>query len=281
RYRLLGDWCRAAGVLHLLLAHHLDDQAETVAFRRARGSGPEGLAGMPAVRELAGLRLLRPLLGVPKARLLATLEAAGQAWLEDPSNVQPVFARGQLRRGAPLDAWGLAREASAYAARRAEDERRTAAWLAAHARIDPAGFVIVDRDAFLAAPSGIRRRALRQVLRRVGGPQYPPPEARLARPLPRLRAGLPRGRPLGGGRIPPGRGAVLVCREPRAIRDERPLEPGAALLWDGRFRIELHGQAPALVVRALQRAGPGELRALERPSGARELPAPVRPGLPS
>ncbi|HLU65659.1 MAG TPA: tRNA lysidine(34) synthetase TilS, partial [Kofleriaceae bacterium] len=87
RYRLLGDWCRAAGVLHLLLAHHLDDQAETVAFRRARGSGPEGLAGMPAVRELAGLRLLRPLLGVPKARLVATLEAAGQAWLEDPSNV--------------------------------------------------------------------------------------------------------------------------------------------------------------------------------------------------
>src|SRR5690606_6713696 len=123
--------------------------------------------------------------------------------------------------------------------------------------------------------------ALRQILRSVGGLQYPPREARLARLLEQLGAGLPRGRTLGGCRILPWRGAVLTCREPRAIRDERPLEPGAALLWDGRFRIELHGAAPALVVRPLQRAGPGELRALERPSGARELPAPVRPGLPS
>ena len=62
RYRLLGDWCRAAGILHLLLGHHLDDQAETVALREARQSGAEGLAGMAAVRELAGLRLLRPFL---------------------------------------------------------------------------------------------------------------------------------------------------------------------------------------------------------------------------
>src|SRR5690606_1779023 len=177
-----------------------------------------------------------------------TLEAAGQAWLEDPSNVQPVFARGRLRRGAPLDAPALAQEASAYAARRAEDERRTAAWLAVHARIDPAGFLILDPDAPLAAPSGIRRRALRQILRSVGGLQYPPREARLDRLLEQLGAGLPRGRTLGGCRILPWRGAVLVCREPRAIRDERLLESGAALLWDGRFRIELHGAAPALVV---------------------------------
>src|SRR5438445_7778340 len=48
RYRLLRDECRRRGILHLLLGHHADDQAETVAMRAARRSGPDGLAGMAA-----------------------------------------------------------------------------------------------------------------------------------------------------------------------------------------------------------------------------------------
>src|SRR4029077_6374622 len=63
RYRLLADWCRARGCLHLLTAHHRDDQAETHLIRRRAGSGVDGLAGMSAVRELDGCVVLRPLLG--------------------------------------------------------------------------------------------------------------------------------------------------------------------------------------------------------------------------
>ena len=54
RYRLLRDECRRRGILHLLLAHHADDQAETVAMRAARQSGPDGLAGMAALVEQSG-----------------------------------------------------------------------------------------------------------------------------------------------------------------------------------------------------------------------------------
>ena len=64
RYRLLREACRRRGILHLLVAHHADDQAETVAMRAARQSGPDGLAGMSAAVELPEVRLLRPLLGV-------------------------------------------------------------------------------------------------------------------------------------------------------------------------------------------------------------------------
>src|SRR5689334_21506590 len=49
RYALLGDWCRRQGVLHLLVAHQQEDQAETLLLRLGRGSGLEGLAAMPAV----------------------------------------------------------------------------------------------------------------------------------------------------------------------------------------------------------------------------------------
>ncbi len=75
RYELLCAWCRRHGVLHLSTGHHQDDQAETLLLRVGRSSGLDGLAGMPAVRELADLRLLRPLLSVPKARLEAMLRA--------------------------------------------------------------------------------------------------------------------------------------------------------------------------------------------------------------
>lgn len=281
RYRLLAGWCRAAGILHLLVAHHRDDQAETVALRQSRSSGADGLAGMAAVRELAGLRLLRPLLGVPKARLLKTLEAAGQPWLEDPSNLAPTFARSRLRLGVALDTPRLARQAAEQASLRAENERRVAAWLAAHARVDPAGFVTVARDALAAAPPGIRRRAVRQILRSVSGREYPPRETRLDRLLDQLRAGLAGGRTLGGCRVLPWRGAVLICREPQAAAEEALLAPGVPVLWDGRFRLELSGEAPALAVRAFGRVGLRALGALPAPATGRQLPAPVRPSLPS
>ena len=97
RYRLLAGWCAEQACLHLLTAHHRDDQAETYMIRHRAKSGVDGLAGMASVRELPQLRLVRPLLGVPKARLVAFLEAERQQYLQDPSNRNPAFERSRLR----------------------------------------------------------------------------------------------------------------------------------------------------------------------------------------
>ena len=129
RYRLLADAAAAGGYAHILTGHTLDDQAETVLFRLARGSGPTGLAGMapaavlPVAAESA-IFLVRPLLNVPKSRLVATLRAAGIGHSEDPTNSDPRFARARMRTLMPalaregLDARGLARLAARM--RRAE-----------------------------------------------------------------------------------------------------------------------------------------------------------------
>jgi len=130
RYRLLAEAASRAGYAHVLTAHTLDDQAETVLFRLARGSGLTGLAGMARVSPLPvrgrrAICLVRPLLGIPKARLVATLQAAGIGHSEDPTNRDPRFARPRLRTLMPalasegLDARGLARLAARM--RRAED----------------------------------------------------------------------------------------------------------------------------------------------------------------
>ena len=98
RYALMADWCRNAGVLHLLVAHHRDDQAETLLASLTRGAGLQGLAGMAAVRELPACRIVRPLLGMPRDRLTATLEARNVAWIDDPSNRDRRFRRVRLRQ---------------------------------------------------------------------------------------------------------------------------------------------------------------------------------------
>jgi len=97
RYRLFEQWCGENGVLHLLVAHHRDDQAETFLLRLARGSGLDGLAGMAPESARRNFRLLRPLLGVPRDRLKATLEQAGLDFAEDPMNSDPAYARVRLR----------------------------------------------------------------------------------------------------------------------------------------------------------------------------------------
>jgi tRNA(Ile)-lysidine synthase len=102
RYRLLMDLAKRIGADAIATAHTRDDQAETVLLRLARGSGLTGLAAIRSAGERDGIVLLRPLLDVPKVRLIATLKNARVAFAEDPSNIDPRFARVRLRRLAPM-----------------------------------------------------------------------------------------------------------------------------------------------------------------------------------
>ncbi|MEH6565125.1 MAG: tRNA lysidine(34) synthetase TilS [Halopseudomonas sp.] len=81
----------------LLLAHHADDQLETLLFRMLRGTGLRGLAGMPQRRSLATGALFRPLLSWPRAALQPWAQAQGLRWIEDPANQDARFARTALR----------------------------------------------------------------------------------------------------------------------------------------------------------------------------------------
>lgn len=279
RYRLLEDWCVANGVLHLLVAHNREDQAETLLLRLARGSGLDGLAGMAALAERAQCRLLRPLLTVPRARLEATLRAAGQAWIEDPSNLDPAYARVRLRQRrrlleeAGLGVERLAATAARLARARAALEAGVAAVLVRAALIHPAGFVRLDPIALKAAPEELGLRALAAVLTMVGGTAYPPRLERLERLYRGLPEGLAGGRTLGGCRLLPRHGRLLVCREPAAMASPVPVPPGAEVCWDGRFCLYLPEAAP----QGLRLGGLGAARL----GAAAGLPAAVRAGLPA
>jgi tRNA(Ile)-lysidine synthase len=239
RYAALRAACAGHGILHLLLGHHAADQAETVLMRRQSNSGPAGLSAMPAVAEQSGLRLLRPLLGIPPVRLRATLLAARLAWVEDPSNRDQRALRARLRAGLnDPDGTGPATAALCEAARiagsnRAAREAATAEILADRAAIHPEGFALLS-------PGPIDPAALGALIQAIAGAAFPPPTSSIA-----LLAAAPHPVTLGGVRLlPAGRlgHGLLVVREAAAMEPPIPARPGAA--WDGRFRMPAGATPP-------------------------------------
>lgn len=193
RYRLLSGECRRRGILHLLLAHHADDQLETVTMRAARGSGLDGLAGMAALAERPEVRLLRPLLQVPRARLTATLVAQGVPWIDDPSNLDLRFERARLRAGAPLADVAPADESG----RRAASERRLARAAVETLEFDETGqdgAAVIDRAGFCRLGAGLQAQLLSRVVLAVGGRDHAPRRDRAERAARRLAGPVVRGK---------------------------------------------------------------------------------------
>ena len=97
RYNALAHMARQAEVGCVLLGQHADDQAETLLLALSRGAGLPGLASMPERFERAGVCFGRPLLELPAQALRDWLQAAGHAFVDDPSNTDTRFTRNRIR----------------------------------------------------------------------------------------------------------------------------------------------------------------------------------------
>jgi len=165
------------GADRIATAHTADDQAETVLLRLLRGSGPEGLGGIPE-RSSDG-QLVRPLLRVSRADVLAHARAHGLAWREDPSNANRHYSRARLRAD-----WvpGLARSFNPNLLRAigdlAEAQRRESEWVGAFVELEAlrrfawneAGHLCMAAKGWEpeATPEALARRLARLALHRLG-----------------------------------------------------------------------------------------------------------------
>ena len=175
RYGLMAEYCAEHGIKHLFLAHHRDDQAETVLFRLAKGSGLDGLGGMRKVQVYdEGLSFVRPFLDVPKSDLVAYCEAQNLPYLQDPSNENDDFARVRLRKSqAILEEEGLSAKRLAVSARRFQRAREALDFISKNAlgacRKDAdTNRVELDSDALLAYPEEIVLRVMLLVIAEIG-----------------------------------------------------------------------------------------------------------------
>ena len=97
RYAAFTELLASGQATHILTAHTLEDQAETVLMKLLRGAWLEGLSAIAPELTLTQGRILRPLLGTRRADLRVYLEAQGQTWREDSSNLDEAFTRNRLR----------------------------------------------------------------------------------------------------------------------------------------------------------------------------------------
>jgi len=178
RYRLLSETAHKVKAAHILTAHTLDDQAETVLIRMSRGSGLTGLGAMTRSSTLPhngvhAINLVRPLLDIPKARLIATLRATRIPYADDPSNRDPRFTRARLRammgalaeEGLDANRLGLL----ARRLKRAENAIEVAVDRAANELVvDLPSSVAIERRRFAELPAEIALRLLARALTSAG-----------------------------------------------------------------------------------------------------------------
>src|SRR5262249_19517422 len=231
RYAALDGIAQRLGAQRIATAHHAGDQAETVLLRLLRGTGPDGLGGIPE-RSRDG-RIVRPLLRLTRADLERYAAARALTWREDRSNASPDYARNRVRSFLPALARDFNPQLLRAIADLAEAQRRDSEWIRAWvereagARFTSEGsWLRIDAKDWGALPEALSRRLAREALTRAGSARHasrvhlerisrflcnPAPGRRLELPggveLRCDRAGFRLGPPCAG----PSSGGEIVC----------------------------------------------------------------------
>jgi len=178
RYEALRSMAERLGAGHIATAHNADDQAETVLLRLLRGTGPDGLGGIPE-RSPDGV-VVRPLLRVPRAEIEAFARARRLHWREDASNHSPDYTRNRLRHH-----WlpGLQREFNPRLLRVVADladaQRRDSEWIESQVEREAAlrmafegKWLRIDVKDWSQLPEALALRLARLALRRCGAGRH-------------------------------------------------------------------------------------------------------------
>jgi tRNA(Ile)-lysidine synthase len=219
RYRFLHALHQALNATRIALGHTADDQAETLLMRLVRGSGPAGLAGIPAVR----LPFIRPLISVSRPVIYAYLQSEHCPWVEDSSNAHTVYLRNRVR----LDLLPKLQQYNPQIVRRLNEladmlradsqvlEQQVDEWALQTLAWQTRGRVEICCRLFAFAPVAIQRRLLRRVIEALASS----PEAVGFKHIERLRQFIVSGNQERG------------CSLPGEIGIERRAE--TMLLWNG------------------------------------------------
>jgi len=269
RYAFLREAAARHGASRIALAHHADDQAETVLMRLLRGAGTAGIAGMPIKRREGNVELIRPLLRITKMELLQYCAREGLDFREDSSNLKTVYFRNAVRLEILPFLERYNPNVSASLVRLAEISRAEDDYLGGEAerafdqfvRREHGGFAM-DRAAFLGLHVALQRRLITLILIYLGVEKGSIPFERIDA----IREAAAEGSPTTSV-IEAGRG-VRFLREYDVLRWTK----GGAAPGDAGFEYE--AAADAGVLEVPEAGGRLVFRRIRRAPGE-PVPAPV------
>lgn len=248
RLDLIDGW--RGEVDHVLMAHTMDDVAETFVMRLQRGAGVEGLAAMAARRRVPqGFEVLRPCLGMRRHELRHYLKVLQGPWVEDPTNQDITYDRARVRAliaEAGLDVAALTGTAEAMVrAREALNARAAEVWGRVGREVH--GTLVFDRAGFESVERDTQMRLLAKGVQYVASAEYRPRGRAVAGLLDRVTAGG--SATLHGCEVRVGRNELRLYREFKAVAEvTAPFAPET--VWDGRWRVSGPGD-PSCEIRAL------------------------------
>ena len=269
RYRLMIEAVKEIGADALLTAHNLEDQVETMLMRMGRGSGIDGLSGMTRTIETDGIKIIRPMLGISRKQILATLKHLDETWIEDPSNQDDRFERVRIRELiGHLSAADIVPEKLALSIERLGRAKQalnyyTDQFIAKHVEQHTSGFCEINRDEFVNLPEDVAIRVVNSLLQKYGGGSDYSSLSSLEELFDWLNRAPYRedsenrtasGRTLSGCLLRLRKKSILIGRDPGRIdKAGEPISGQQTILWDRRFLVHIpkHLQHDELRIRPL------------------------------
>jgi tRNA(Ile)-lysidine synthase len=244
RYELLEGWCLGNQVLHLAVAHHGEDQWETVMYRLSKGADLGGLMGMqPVVLRPFG-RILRPLLNFSKDDLRLIIQAYGITAVEDPSNQNDRFTRVRWRNLYPqlaaleLDQKKIQQARDKWQGTYTLYRHRLQEAIIAACTMDSYGCAHIELFALLKNSPELQGRVVKKVIDCFAGSGYSVKQTAVCQLLDRLLSMGHGAATLGGCYLLRRKEELLIMRELRSAPSPQIITQ-TSFVWDNRFAIEV------------------------------------------
>jgi tRNA(Ile)-lysidine synthase len=292
RYKLMTDWCVENNILHLLLAHHLEDQVETLFFRLARGSNMDGLSAMAAQTIISGVRLIRPFLQINKSRLIETLKFKDQKWIEDPSNLNSQYTRVHIRKQLLelVNRHDINQRSgqviSKFSKFRYSKQNELVSQITNGIGIFPEGYGLIDTSKFSLIETHTSAKILGKLIVALNGRHYPPRSQKLLKLAELIKNyNISKKYNIGGlifEILPVNH--IIVYREAKCIEKPCNIYSKTPILWDDRFIVKWSANDVATTCLQLRALGTEGLMQLKKAAPCllnNQVPARVLRTMPS
>ena len=241
RYNEICLFCKDKGYDAVAVGHHMDDQAETVFMNLVRGSGLDGLCGIPAKSNIYGVEVIRPLMGFHKEQVQLYLRDNNIEWIEDPSNQDKKYTRSLYRDflNTQSDSAMLKERIS----KSADHLSRVSEALEFYVKREldrvvelcVEGYIIINREALSESPLEVSMQVILHCIMCIGGLIYKPRYRSFSRVFSDIMNSEQSQLTIGGCIVRSNSDVILVIREVSKIGDGICIESNVECVWDNRF----------------------------------------------
>ena len=240
RYERILDVCKKLKIIHLMTAHHFNDNLETYYMRKKRNSSSLGLSSIPKILIKENLQIIRPLLGISKARLISTCNFFNVKWIEDSSNHNEEYERPRVRtelsKKTPIQLTKLEKEFKKRKNHNEKVENKIRDFFINNLNFFEYGVFQINKNNFLESSKELRIEILKKVLTTASGKIFPPREMSVKYLIELIQSNRCFKHTLHNCLLKINSEKILIFREISSIKEEKKIIPkGKSYMWDNRF----------------------------------------------